>query len=243
MYTKNSISYSFTPKEQRIRRMWLWLTLILPNLFIAGFMLLEFFVDELSMAAILINLGALGAYAFFSWIWYESAYKSPGTKLLTLSMVMLGLGFFGILRGLIKETDSRSLSLFILGLQVVDFWVNFKMREINKRIKLLIIVTAAKLAIPKIKHCWDPKNLHQVFSDTIQFYPICEPLLSDEFKKRQALFNKISEKDTEILDLAKQEFRETLASISDLNIDSFEWLLEQMPELKADVENHLRTVK
>ena len=123
----------------------------------------------------------------------------------------------------------------------MDFWLTFKMREINKRIKLLIVVTAAKLAIPKIKNCWIPENLHQIFSDVIQEYPVCEPLLTDEFNKRQTLFNKISEKDITIAELAKQEFRETLASAPNLNLNSFEWLLQQMPELKEDIENHLKT--
>ena len=182
----------------------------------------------------------LGISTFFSWVLYYCAYKNLGTKLVAFYLFLHGLGCYLMLTTLGLIVESPFSFLFLSGLQVSCFWSTFKVKEINKKIKLLSMGTAIKSAAA-IKNCWDPKNLHQVFSKTIQSYPSYEPLLTYTFNNRQDLFKKILEKDPQIAELAKQEFRETLASTPNLNINSFEWLLQQMPELKEDIENHLKT--
>ena len=79
----------------------------------------------------------------FGYLFYHCAYKKPGTKLLTFCLVMFWVGLayaaiswiFGGEIPLPKTWYCRALYLFQTGLSIPIYFLNLKMRKINKQLQ------------------------------------------------------------------------------------------------------------
>jgi hypothetical protein len=113
-----------TKNEIRWRKAWLWLLILYP--------LVHFlFTPWLGFGLLLIDIGYS---TLFSYIFYRCAYKKPGTRLLTLALILAPASFaaeiWAIANGVLRESAAIMLAFLVLWA-----FLCLQMRRINKKLQ------------------------------------------------------------------------------------------------------------
>lgn len=136
-------SVTFTERENSIREKWLFWSIQTPVFFYACFLALALYFSAISFdIASLITLvsgtliGVGGMY-----LNYYCSYKKPGTILLLLTMIGIGLNLLTTLSNpeeVALISKSKGTALFVILCLVWEayvFYYSYKLRKINKTIK------------------------------------------------------------------------------------------------------------
>jgi hypothetical protein len=136
-----------SPKDQRVRKWWLILLLLLS---VPGFLIFALLFGKLIyegftcgtswcciwlyMFSVLLSLGWFLSF----YIPYRCAYKSPGTILLTILLIICPLTFVRELSSLGRDgTNPTGYILFLIFAPFSIWWyvLSLKLRKINKKIR------------------------------------------------------------------------------------------------------------
>jgi hypothetical protein len=143
----NTNSFKLTKTENKARTKWLFLSTILPAVFLvfcmifvtgSGFTSLNFMIIRKTLPSFIVIAGGL-------YLNYYCAYKNPGTILLLLMIIGISLNIIVNLpiAANLALTKSSPLSLsFILSkfmFEIALLYYSYKLRNINKNIKNTII--------------------------------------------------------------------------------------------------------
>lgn len=139
----NKNNVEFTELENKIRKRWLFWSLLLPAFMlgsvIIGIIIYSFAVKRFeAMAAVLVLL-LLSVGGFY--LKYHCAYKNPGTILLLLEMIGIPINLLPIFfkpHNLALMRASLVFSLFMLAVlfeAVIVFYYSYQLRKINKDVK------------------------------------------------------------------------------------------------------------
>lgn len=137
--------FAFTEKEKLLRKEWLILTIIIS--FVMTPLKIAYAFWTLSMPNMNTNersstIFTLGVFVFlFSFLsflmFYKCAYKKPGTKVLTVSLILFTLGLLSSVSALFKISSILEACIFIIQFSF-SIWLgvlSYKMRELNQKIK------------------------------------------------------------------------------------------------------------
>lgn len=218
--------------DKRIRKSWLiFLIVNVPVLIITYFCILGALVylwkngiisDEAILKNTVTQMVSTGLESFLgSIILFFCAYRKPGTKLLTLTLIFGPLvQLFNITRLILmgvlilkfmpvtafKQTVSifSAFILFELVWSGCWYYLCFKLRQMNKKLKNQEkkeredgLAAHANEAMANIDLCWQLDQLQATYSEEVKKYPACESLITEAFKKRRALLKELSKQDAE----------------------------------------------
>lgn len=129
-------SPAFTKAENKIRKTWLFLTILLPAFVLVGVFILVAITD---VTVIIPGILILLVLAGISYVNYYCAYKNPGTILLLLTIIGCSLDLFKALfsvKNLIfikTPLSNLLLELGILAYVIPILYYSYKLRQINKQ--------------------------------------------------------------------------------------------------------------
>jgi len=126
MLAAQNMITQLTKQEIFWRKAWLWLLVLNP--------FINFVINPWQLG--LTNLAGLCGCVIFSYVFYRCAYKKPGTRLLTFSLILLSISFAGdiiwaITSRFISEAEAISLVFLI-------FWTLscYQLRKINRKLQI-----------------------------------------------------------------------------------------------------------
>lgn len=123
------------PEERKLRKWWLWLTL-LPSGFFLAFIALALIFISFPADVFWIGVSQVVLGTFFLWLLYYCAYKNPGTGLLTFAIVMSCLGIVLNLIDIFASHGGKLWGeLFSVIYGVVWCYLSLKMRKLNKKLQ------------------------------------------------------------------------------------------------------------
>ena len=139
------VTYTFTPKEQKIRKLWLTAFLIYSvpalvfYLFCTVVVIVAHFksVETKNFFPLYLIAGAAVLFALlYMYVPYRCVYKSAGSKLLTFFLVVVLLLYPGVLYTMFQKSwDLKSFcsNLIFHALFLSWCFLCFKVRQINKK--------------------------------------------------------------------------------------------------------------
>ena len=150
------MEYLLSESELRVRK--LWLRLLVVSTGISMFYMLLLILEGVDVAKVqstpeiigwfLGNIVKSSMCALSGWIIYHCAYKNPGTKLLTLGLLLFPFSVVGEIKGVFEifqefgAEDSLFLKFSIFAFWLVSFAISmyyfvcsYRLRAINKKIK------------------------------------------------------------------------------------------------------------
>jgi len=142
-----------TENDLKIRKQWLIVLIIsaIVDLFNESSKgLLKLSLNSLSWERYIDSYTTALILLFLSYVMYHCAYKKPGTKLLTLSIILARIQFVGLFIHLIWDQPTYTASILQVPLLLsyaLDIWgyfLNVKMRKINNRLKAHGVLKASQ---------------------------------------------------------------------------------------------------
>ena len=143
-----NFQYDFTEKQKALRKEWLLLTIMLYFVFMPfriGHLILN--PDPAQNPAAdrepYFILTMVIVYAFFSFLYfyvlYRCAYKKPGTRYLTVLLVITAVGILRELGSISKSLSMLDQCLSVVSLLAYSWWcvLSYRLRELNHKIKAL----------------------------------------------------------------------------------------------------------
>ena len=142
-----------TEKDLKIRKQWFAILVIMPTLGVAYNS--YYFANDASMEILpvwyrytFVSLVIFGSL-IFNYLLYRCAYKKPGTKFLSVLLVLTPLslvgGIWAYISGSVPMPSSPLLwgyTWFANGMAIVWCVLNWKMRSINKRLQKLKVLAS-----------------------------------------------------------------------------------------------------
>ncbi len=139
-----NFQYDFTEKQKLLRKAWLILTIMMYFVFTPfrmGYLTLNF--APAGDKGLIFILSMISLFAFFSTLYfcilYRCAYKKPGTRILTVVLILAALGILRELGSLSKSPSLLDFCFSFVALLMSSWWcvLSYGLRKINHEIKAL----------------------------------------------------------------------------------------------------------
>jgi len=126
MLAARNMITQLTKQEIFWRKAWLWFLMLNP--------FINFVINPWQLG--LTNFAGLCGCVIFSYIFYRCAYKKPGTRLLTFSLIVLSISLAGDIIGAITIRFMSEAGAVSLAFLILWTFTCYQLRRINRKLQI-----------------------------------------------------------------------------------------------------------